>query len=63
MYAKVGSGGVALFDVPLHEESHRYLSPLVEFVPAEMQVTPFMDSQEMREYFAQPTPLNIPEVG
>ena len=54
MYAKVGRGGIALFDVPSHEELHRYLSQWLEFVPAEMQVTPLMDKQDMKDYLASP---------
>ena len=56
MYAKVGRGGIALFDVPSHEESHGYLSQWLEFVPAEMQVIPLMDSHAMGAYLASPTP-------
>ena len=55
MYAKVGRGGMALFDVPSNEELHGYLSQWLEFVPAEMQVIPLMDSQAMRDYLASPT--------
>ena len=55
MYAKVGRGGMALFDVSSNEELHGYLSQWLEFVPAEMQVIPLMDSQAMRDYLAPPT--------
>ena len=55
MYAKVGRGGMALFDVPSNEELHGYLSQWLEFVPAEMQVIPLMDSQAMRDYLASST--------
>ena len=55
MYAKVGRGGMALFDVSSNEELHGYLSQWLEFVPAEMQVIPLMDSQAMRDYLASPT--------
>ena len=55
MYAKVGRGGMALFDVPSNEELHGYLSQWLGFVPAEMQVIPLMDSQAMRDYLASPT--------
>ena len=54
MYAKVGRGGIALFDVSSHDELHGYLSQWLEFVPAEMQVIPLMDSQDMRGYLASP---------
>ena len=47
---------MALFDVPSHDELHGYLSQWLEFVPAEMQVIPLMDSQDMRDYLASPTP-------
>ena len=52
---KVGRGGMALFDVSSNEELHGYLSQWLEFVPAEMQVIPLMDSQAMRDYLASPT--------
>ena len=55
MYAKVGRGGMALFDVSSNEELHGYLSQWLEFVPAEMQVIPLMDSQAMRDYLASST--------
>ena len=54
MYAKVGRGGMALFDVASNEELHGYLSQWLEFVPAEMQVIPLMDSQAMMDYLASP---------
>lgn len=38
MCAKVDRGGIALFDVALHDALHGYLSQWLEFVPAEMQV-------------------------
>ena len=56
MYAEVSRGGMDLFDVPSHDELHGYLSQWLEFVPAEMQVIPLMDSQAMRDYLASPTP-------
>ncbi|MAF37903.1 MAG: hypothetical protein CL696_03310 [Chloroflexi bacterium] len=55
MYAKVGRGRMALFDVSSNEELHGYLSQWLEFVPAEMQVIPLMDSQAMMDYLASPT--------
>ena len=50
MYAKVGREGMALFDVPSHEELHGYLSQWLEFAPAEMQVIPLIDRQYIRDY-------------
>ncbi len=38
MCAKVDRGGIALFDVALHDALHGYLSQWLEFLPAEMQV-------------------------
>ena len=55
MYAKVGRGEMALFDVLSHYALHGYLSQWLEFVPAEMQVIPLMDSQAMKNYIASPT--------
>ena len=37
-------------------EAHEYLSQWLEFVPAEMQVIPLMDSHAMGAYLASPTP-------
>ena len=55
IYAKVGRGGIVLFDVASNEELHGYLSQWLEYVPAEIQVIPLMDSQAMRDYLASPT--------
>ena len=43
MYAKVGRGAMAIFDVESNEELHRLLSQWLEFVPAEVEVCPLMD--------------------
>ena len=56
MYAKVGRGGIALFDVTSHDDLHRYLSQWLEFVPAEMEVIPLMDRRDMQDYLASPKP-------
>ena len=55
MYATVGRGGMALFDVTSNEELPGYLSQWLEFVPAEIRVIPLMDSQAMMDYLASPT--------
>ena len=55
IYAKVGRGGIALFDVASNEELHGYMSQWLEFVPAEIQVIPLMDSQVMMDYLGSPT--------
>ena len=38
MCAKVDRGGIALFDVELHDALHGYLSQWSECMPVEMQV-------------------------
>ncbi len=55
MYAKAGRGGIALFEGSSNEKLHGYLSQWLEFVPAEMQAIPLMDSQAMKDYLASPT--------
>ncbi len=56
MYAKVGRGAMAVFDVESNEELHRLLSQWLEFVPAEVEVYPLMDHDAMDTFLSeQPT--------
>ena len=52
MYAKVGRGAIALFDVSSHDELHRYLSQWLEFVPAEIQIIPLMNREDTADFLA-----------
>ena len=53
MYAKVGRGGMAIFDVESNEELHRLLSQWLEFVPAEVEVYPLMDHDAMDTFLSE----------
>ena len=50
MYAKVGRGAIALFDVSSHGELNNYISQWLEMIPAEMQIIPLL-SQEATHSF------------
>ena len=50
MYAKVGRGAIALFDVSSHGELNNYISQWLEIIPAEMQIIPLL-SQEVTHRF------------
>ena len=52
MYAKVGRGAIALFDVSSHDELHRYLRQWLEFVPAEIQIIPLMNREDTADFLA-----------
>ncbi|PKB79535.1 MAG: hypothetical protein BZY88_12835 [SAR202 cluster bacterium Io17-Chloro-G9] len=53
MYAKVGRGAMALFNVESNEELHRLLSQWLEIVPAEIEVHPLMDREEMANFLKE----------
>lgn len=53
MYAKVGRGAMAVFDVASNEELHRLLSQWLEFVPAEVEVYPLMDHDAMDTFLSE----------
>ena len=53
MYAKVGRGAMAVFDVESNEELHRLLSQWLEFVPAEVEVCPLMDHDAMAAFLSE----------
>ena len=50
MYAKVGRGAIALFDVSSHGELNNYISQWLEMIPAKMQIIPLL-SQEATHSF------------
>ena len=53
MYAKVGRGAMAIFDVESNEELHRLLSQWLELVPAEIEVCPLMDHDAMATFLSE----------
>jgi len=53
MYAKVGWGAIAIFDVESHEELHRLLSQWLEIVPAEVQISPLMDQEAIAAFLSE----------
>ena len=53
MYAKVGRGAMAIFDVESNEELHRLLSQWLEFVPGEVEVCPLMDHDAMATFLSE----------
>ena len=53
MYAKVGRGAIAIFDVESHEELHRLLSQWLEIVPAEVQISPLMDQEAIAAFLSE----------
>ena len=54
IYAKVGRGAIALFDVRSHGELNNYISQWLEIIPAEMQLLPLL-SQEVTHRFLSDT--------
>ena len=53
MYAKVGRGAVAIFDVESHEELHRLLSQWLDIVPAEVEISPLMDQEAIAAFLSE----------
>ena len=53
MYAKVGRGAVALFEVESIEELHRLLSHWIELIPAEFEIHPLMAQSATAEYLSE----------
>ena len=50
VYARVGRGGVALFDVDSTLKLHQYINEWGEHMPAHFDVYPLLDSGEAQEY-------------
>ena len=50
VYARVGRGGVAVFDVASTLELHQYINEWSEYVPAHFEVYPLLDSDEAQAY-------------
>ena len=54
IYAKVGRGAIALFDVGSHSELHNYISQWLEFIPAEMQIIPLLSQEVTHRFLSDP---------
>ena len=53
MYAKVGRGAMAIFDVESHEELQRQLSKWLDIVPAEVEISPLMDQEAIAAFLSE----------
>lgn len=53
MYAKVGRGAMAIFDVESNEELHRLLSQWLDLVPGEVEVSPLMDHDATAAFLSE----------
>ena len=53
IYARVGRGAVALFEVESLETLHRYLNEWSDIIPAEFEVHPLIDTEAARAFLAQ----------
>jgi muconolactone delta-isomerase len=50
VYAKVGRGAVALFDVDSNETLHQYINEWLEIVPAHMEIHALIDVENAKKY-------------
>ena len=49
-YARTGRGAVAIFDVESNEVLHKYLNEWSEIVPAEFDIYPLIDSEQIQKF-------------
>jgi hypothetical protein len=52
IYARVGRGAAAVFDVESHDQLHRILNEWADIVPAEFDVYPLVDVEATRNMLA-----------
>lgn len=52
VYARVGRGAVALFDVESNELLHRYMNEWADIIPAHMEVLPLLDIDHAKAFLA-----------
>ena len=52
VYARVGRGAVALFDVESNELLHRYMNEWADIIPAHMEVMPLLDIDHAKAFLA-----------
>jgi muconolactone delta-isomerase len=55
VYAKVGRGAVALFDVDSNETLHRLINEWSEIIPAHHQIVPLLDEETAKDFLATQT--------
>ena len=55
VYARVGRGAVALFDVDSNEILHRYMNEWADIIPAHMEVFPLIDIDHAKSFLATQT--------
>lgn len=53
IYARVGRGAVALFDVDTPQTLHRHLNEWADIIPAEFEVMPLLDVDTAQAFLAQ----------
>ena len=52
IYARVGRGAVAVFNVENHDQLHRILNEWADIIPAEFEVYPLVDVETTRKMLA-----------
>lgn len=52
IYARVGRGAVAVFDVDSNEQLHRILNEWADIIPAEFDVYPLVDLDQTKQMLA-----------
>ena len=58
IYARVGRGAVAVFDVESNEQLHRILNEWADIIPAEFEVYPLVDIDSTRKMLAAQVAAN-----
>jgi hypothetical protein len=58
IYARVGRGAVAVFDVETNEVLHRILNEWADIIPAEFDVYPLVDIEATRKMLAAQVAAN-----
>ena len=58
IYARVGRGAVAVFDVEGNDQLHRILNEWADIIPAEFEVYPLVDAEATRKMLAAQVAAN-----
>ena len=58
VYARVGRGAVAVFDVESNNQLHRILNEWADIIPAEFDVYPLVDIEATRQMLAAQVAAN-----
>lgn len=53
VYARVGRGAAAVFEVPSNEDLHRLLNEWAEIIPAHFDVYPLIDTTAAKAFLEQ----------